>query len=374
VACVLVHIEAKGDQPSPAALSALGDARRIATSLGAVVYAAVVVPVAPRSRRANGRLPTVPPTRAGSGTTPRPGPVPGATDATDPEVDVPDELVTALGRGGADKVVLVAAPMEPVGGDALWSTVGGALASACEELRPSLIVFAATDASADIAPRLAARLGAAYAAHCVVETGPRGEVVFSRKVYGGGFRRRLALDDLDRAAVVTVPPGHAPARGDSSAELLVFDLGAHHDDRVERVGELAPDASASGVGLERARVIVTGGAGVAPSAWPLLERLAAALGGEVGATRAACERGLAPEAREIGLGARQVAPVLYIVCGASGSAGHLGAVSPDAEIVAIDRDPDAPIFRAASYGLIGAIEDVVPRLLEELGGAEAGSS
>ena len=370
MACVLVHIEATGDAPSPAALSALGDARRIASSLGAVVYAAVVVPTAPRARRpqAHARMPTAPPARAGSGATPRPGPIPGGGDATDPELDVPDALVAALGKAGADKVVLVAAPSDPGGrGGATWSTAGAALAGACEELRPNLVVFAASAASADIAPRLAARLGAAFAAHCVVETGPRGEVVFSRKVYGGGFRRRLALDDLDRAAVVTVPPGHEPARGDGEAELLVFELGATRDERVARVGEGAPDVTAGGVALERARVIVTGGAGVAPQAWPLLERLAAALGGELGATRAACERGLAPEAREIGLGARQVAPVLYVVCGASGSAGHLGAVSPDAEIVAIDRDPDAPIFRAASYGLIGAIEDVVPRLLEELG-------
>jgi electron transfer flavoprotein alpha subunit len=370
-----VHIEADGERPSAAALSALGDARRIASSLGAVVYAVVIVPGFDQGRRSYSRLPTIPPV-IGGGSTPKPSRAPSATiapsspsspdDTADGNPDVPDELIEELGKGGADKVVLVAAPIaldEPP----VWATIGAALAGACEELRPALVVFAATAVGADIAPRLAARLGAAFAAHCVVETGPRGEVVFSRKVYGGGFRRRLALDDLDRAAVVTVPPGHAPARGGSDAEILMFELGAKRDARVERVGGDERDPTADGLALEQARVIVTGGAGVAASAWPLLEKLAAALGGEVGATRAACERGLAPAAREIGLGARYVAPVLYVVCGASGSAGHLGAVSPDAEIVAIDRDPEAPIFRAASYGLIGSIEDVVPKLLAELG-------
>jgi electron transfer flavoprotein alpha subunit len=373
VACVLVHIEAEGTLPTPAALSALGDARRIASSLGAVVYAAVVAPTSERARRAWARMPTLPPTTSPTGPTPLPGRAPARVEPSETggvPADIPDELIEALGKGGADKVVLVSAAPS-TGGESplLWSSIGPALAATCDELRPSLVVFPATTAGADVAPRLAARLGAAFAAHCVVETGPRGEVVFSRRVYGGGFRRRLSLDDLDRAAVVTIATGHAPARGGEDAELLVFELGAKRDARVERVGEAEPDVTAAGLPLEQARVIVVGGAGVSATAWPLLARLASALGGELGATRAACERGLAPAAREIGLGARYVSPVLYVVCGASGSAGHLGAVSPDAEIVAIDRDPEAPIFRAASYGLIGAIEDVVPQLLTALGAA-----
>ncbi len=349
MACVLVHIEATGDQPSAAALSALGDARRIATSLGAAVYAAVVVPGAPpttRAGRANARAQT-----------PRPGPPP----ATGLDDETTDRLVASLGRGGADKVVLIVSGSD---GPAIWSSTGPALAAACDHLHPALILFPATPAAADIAPRLAARLGAAFAAHAVVELGPRGEVVFSRSVYGGGYRRRLALDDLDRPVVVTLPIGHAPARGGDDAELLIFDLGPARDRRVEAI---APPRPAPAPPLHEARVIVAGGAGVAAATWPLLEQLAAALGGAVAGTRAACERGFITADREVGLGAQYVAPVLYVACGASGSAGHLGAISPDAEIVAIDRDPEAPIFRAASYGLVGPIEDIVPTLLAALG-------
>lgn len=350
MACVLVHIEVTGDQPSPAALSALGDARRIATALGAALYAAVVVTGAPAAAR------RPEPRASARAQTPAPGPPP----ITGLDDDATDRLVAALGRGGADKVVLI---VSGTSGPAIWSSMGPALAAACNHLHPALIMFPATPAAADIAPRLAARLGAAFAAHAVVELGPRGEVVFSRNVYGGGYRRRLALDDLDRPVVVTVPIGHAGARGGDDAELLIFDLGADRDRRVEAIGEPRPAPSPP---LREARVIVTGGAGVAADTWPLLERLAAVLGGAVGGTRAACERGLVGAEREVGLGAQYVAPVLYVACGASGSAGHLGAISPDAEIVAIDRDPDAPIFRSASYGLVGPIEDVIPTLLAAL--------
>src|SRR5262249_11228823 len=148
----------------------------------------------------------------GGGATPRPGRPPSA-DPHDPDVDVPDELIGALGKSGADKIVLISAPIARKGAPMVWSSIGSALAATCDEPRPGVLVCPATGAAADVAPRLAARLGAAFAAHCVVETGPRGEIVFSRRVYGGGFRRRLALDDLDRAAVVTVALGHAPAHG-----------------------------------------------------------------------------------------------------------------------------------------------------------------
>jgi electron transfer flavoprotein alpha subunit len=76
-----------------------------------------------------------------------------------------------------------------------------------------------------------------------------------------------------------------------------------------------------------------------------------------------CNRGLAPTERQIGIGARSVAPELYIVCAASGSSAHLGAISSDAEIVAIDIDPEAPIFRAASYGIVGDLADILPDLI-----------
>jgi electron transfer flavoprotein alpha subunit len=345
VACVLVHIEADGDTPGATSLEALGEGRRIASSSGATLYALVAVPRggAVGDPRRVARAETLPPF--------------GAEAAT---ASAHQRLVDALGQGGADKVVFVDldGPARPV----LWATIGPALAAACAQLRPALVLLPATAGSHDLGARLAARLGAAYVAEPVLEQGPRGEVVLSRQVYGGGWRRRTSLEDLDRAVVVALPPHRPEARGSDEAEVLLLEVKAATDARVK----LLDDGAADGAGLGRARVVVVAGGGVTASSWPLAEQLAAALGGELGATRALCQRGVAPPAREIGVGARHVAPVLYVVLGASGSAAHLAAVSPDAEIVAVDKDADAPILRVASYGIVGRIEDVVPRMLAAL--------
>jgi electron transfer flavoprotein alpha subunit len=354
VACVLVHIEADGDRPTQSALAALGEGRRIASTLGAALYATAVIP-APDTRERKSRRGST-----GGASARR-----AAATSIERAQHGREELARAIGQGGADKVVLVSA--EGARGPVLWSTSGAALTAACEQLRPALVLFAATSGGSDIAPRLAARLGAAFVADAVIETGPRGEVLFCRGVYGGGFQRRLALDDLERAAVVTVPTGRAPARGGDDAEVMVLDGAGARDRRVVHLG----DSLSEGAGLEQARVVVTGGAGVSAASWPLIAALARALGGEVAATRSACARGLAPPDREVGVGARRVAPLLYVSVGASGSPAHLAGVCPDAEIVAIDRDPDAPIFRVASYGLVGTVEDMVPRLIATLEARDA---
>jgi electron transfer flavoprotein alpha subunit len=331
MACVLVHIEADRDHPTPASLAALGEGRRVASASGATLYAAVVV------SSANGR------------------PRKDAGNAT-----AHDGLVSELGIHGADKVVFVQAtgPTRPV----LWSTVGSALAAACDHLRPALTLLPASSGSHDLGARLATRLGAAYVDGPVVEHGPRGEIVLSRPVYGGSWRRRTSLDDLDRAVVVTLPPGRRIAHGGDDAEVLFLEVRASADPRVRILGE----DEDGGAALERAARVVVAGGGVTAATWPLVGELAAALGAEIGATRTLCARGIAPASREIGVGARHVAPLLYVVLGASGSAAHLGAVAPDTEIVAIDRDPEAPIFRAASHGLVGSIEELVPGLIAAL--------
>jgi len=343
VACVLVHIEADDDQPTPASLAALGEGRRVATSSGATLYACVVLAGELPDKNKLGHASTIPP-----------------FGAADTAASANEALVTALGVHGADKVVFVTAAgaVRPV----MWSTVGAPIAAACTHLRPALVLLPASAGSHDVGARLATRMGAAYVDSPVVEQGPRGEIVLSRPVYGGGWRRRTSLDDLDRAVVVTLPPGRRPARGADEAEVLLLEMRTPGDSRVRLIDEKSDDGAA----LTSARVVVAAGGGVNAASWPMVAELAKALGGELGATRSLCARGIAPPTREIGVGARHVSPMLYVVCGASGSAAHLGAVSHEAEIVAIDRDPDAPIFKLASYGIVGAIEDVVPQLLEQL--------
>ncbi len=325
VACVLVHTEIEGDQPTDHARAVLGEGRRIASSLGASLHAVAVI---------------------------------GAGD----DIPAGHRLVESLGQAGADRVLLVAAERRK---PTLWATIGAALVAACEQVRPSLVLLSANAGGRDIGPRLAARLGGAFFAEPAVEAGPRGEVVLSRTVYGGDLWRRISLDELDVIAVVTLDDRRASTRGDDDAEVVQLDGTNASDARVDVLGD--GDDDDDGAALEHARVIVVAGAGTTAEALKLVAELAVALGGELGGTRTLCQRGLLPLGREIGVGGRRVSPDLYVVCGASGSMAHLGAVSSDAEIVAIDRDPAAAIFKRARWGLVGTIEELVPQLIAALG-------
>lgn len=323
MANILVYIELEGDRPAAASLETLGEGRRIASFLGATLYAV---------------LPCIAPPDYGE-----------------------DDIIAVLGRHGADKVVLTAAP--ELGGPPLHAPFGSALAAVFDQFPPTLFLVGATAGGRDLAPRLAARLGAAFVPEPSVEYGPRGELVLSRTVYGGAFRRRLAADDVERPVVATVTAGsYHPSSGDDEAEVVVVNA----PQNLAAVFQEVSRREDPGAALERARVIVTAGAGVSKEAFAKVRELARALGAEVAVTRGAVERGLDGADREIGVGGRSVAPRLYIACGASGSAAHLAAVSPDAQIVAINRDAKAPIFRVASYGLVGDIAEVVGDLLRAL--------
>jgi electron transfer flavoprotein alpha subunit len=322
LANVVVYIELDGTLPRPTALECLGEGRRIASFLGASLVA--VAPV------------TTPP---GYG---------------------PDDLVAVLSRHGADRVILPVGP--GLEGPALFVSHGQALADACLRVPPALWLCAATPAGRDIAPRLAARLGAAFVAEPSIEYGPRGDLIMARTVYGGQVRRRLSIDELERPVVATLTPGsYQHAAGMTEAELVTIEASAPPS-TVEVVSQ-APDPAP---GLTTARVVVTAGSGVDPARWPLLCNIARALGGEPAVTRTAFERGLGAPERVICLTGRQVAPRLYIACGAAGSPAHLGAVAADSTIVAINQDPEAPIFRVANYGLVGDVAQVLPRLADLL--------
>lgn len=320
MACVLVQTDVADACPTAAARAILGEGRRIASSLGAALYAVAWVP-------------------------------PGQD--TGPAAQA---LAAELGRGGADRVVLIATPRRP----ALWLTRGPALAAVCDEIRPSLVVLPSDAGGRDLAPRLAARLGAVFLADPSVEAGPRGEVVLARRVYDGELWRRVQLDELEQAAVITLSPDRPPAHGADEAELVAVEVETAAGPEV--VGERPSDGGA----LAHARIVVVAGAGVSATTLPLVEALARALGAELAGTRAACTRGIIAADREVGVGARSIHPALYVVCGASGSSAHLGAISSDAEIVAIDRDPRAPIWKAARWGLVGTLEEHVPALLAAL--------
>jgi electron transfer flavoprotein alpha subunit len=118
------------------------------------------------------------------------------------------------------------------------------------------------------------------------------------------------------------------------------------------------------VGLSDADVVVAGGSGCSAANWHLVEQLAAQIGGRVGASRAAVEAGLAPRSRQVGQTGSTVHPRLYIACGISGALQHVVGMKHSSTVLAINRDPNAAIFRFAHYGIVGDVTDVLPRLTQ----------
>lgn len=321
MASILVYIDRDEDRPADGALRVLGEARRLASEAGATLYAAALLP---------------------------------SRDST-------AAWIETLGRAGADRVVLVDVPA--VDGPPIWSSHGRALGAVTRQLRPLLAVFADGPTARELAPRLAAHVGAAFVPDATFERSGKGEVVVARRILAINSRRKVVTDDLGQTVIATLAPWpYAVATGDDDADVIFVDRPPDADDGVEYRGS----RDDPGAALAAARVIVTAGAGVGTAAnLELCKQLADALGGELGSTRPACRRGLGAADRVVGVDAHRVAPQLYIACGASGSAAHLGGVSTDATIVAVNRDPEAPIFKVATYGIVGDISDVVPGLIAE---------
>jgi len=232
---------------------------------------------------------------------------------------------------------------------------------------PRLVIFTGTTAGRDLAPRLAARLQAPLAANVTAIGGDASEIIATRPVLGGRVQSDVRLGgDL---AMLTIGPGAFPkaeATGSSaSIETLDVDFSGAPE-RVRVTGVATVDAG-GGASLANADVIVAGGRGLKePDNFGLIEQLAAAMGGAVAASRAVVDAGWRPHHEQIGQTGKTVAPKLYIAVGISGAVQHNVGMQGSERIVAINRDPDAPIFKIASFGIVGDLFDVLPELTKQL--------
>ncbi|MCL2124477.1 MAG: electron transfer flavoprotein subunit alpha/FixB family protein [Oscillospiraceae bacterium] len=276
-----------------------------------------------------------------------------------------DDAIKAAISYGADQVISVE------GADYEDYSVEGyayALAQIIEKYNPIAFLFGATSNGRELAPRLAARfITGASADSTNIEVGDGGSIQWTRPVYAG---RMLSLVECaaTRPQIGTVRPGIFK-RGEPdmsrTAEIIKEDIalpaGTVRTSIVEKITEAAEGA----VKLEDAEIIVSGGRGLGkPENFSLVKDLADVLGGVVGASRAAVDAGWIPHVHQVGQTGKTVGPKLYIACGISGAIQHLAGMSGSDTIIAINRDPDAPIFEIADYGVVGDIKEVLPAFTE----------
>lgn len=270
-----------------------------------------------------------------------------------------------LGHYGADKVLVAEDPRLEIYTTDAYVSVIAELVKANE---PAVFIMGASVQGKDLAARLAARLGAGMAQDCTALSIENGNLVAIRPIYAGKAYAKVTFGESRPHMATTRPNVMAMNEPDTSRAVQIADASVSLDDAElkTKVLEVLRDESGK-VDLTEADKIVSGGRGMkGPEHYHILEELASVIGATVGASRSAVDAGWRPHSDQVGQTGKVVSPNLYIACGISGAIQHLAGMSTSKVIVAINKDPDAPIFQKANYGVVDDLFKVVPALTEEV--------
>jgi electron transfer flavoprotein alpha subunit len=272
-----------------------------------------------------------------------------------------------LARHGADRLFVCEAEFLELYAPEAYAA---ALADAVRKADADVVLVAATLMGRDVAPRAAARLGVGCLSDLVEVEAPAGGGLRGRRpVYSGKAYAMVSVPATVRPAVATLRPNvfplPPPVEG-RSAEVVVLEPPMKAADLKVRTSRLEKPAEQE-VDVAEASIVVSGGRGLkAPENFSLVRDLARALGGAVGASRAVVDAGWIPHSHQVGQTGKVVSANLYVACGISGAIQHLAGMSSSKVIVAVNKDREAPIFKAANYGIVGDLFEVLPKLTEEI--------
>lgn len=277
------------------------------------------------------------------------------------------ELAKEAFAYGADKVYIVDAPELKN-----FNTDGYAMAfeDLIKTFKPSVILLGATKDGRDIGARVACRVRTGLTADCTglgidAETGL---VAWTRPAFGGNIMATILCPE-HRPQMGTVRPAvfkkPLPDYTKTGEVINVVSKAKPEDIRTKLIDIIK--IAGSSVNLHEAKIIVSGGRGMGkPENFVLVQALADVLGASVGSSRAAVDAGWMPYPHQVGQTGKTVGPTIYFACGISGAIQHLAGMSSSEVIIAINNDPEAPIFGVANYGIIGDVLEILPVLTEEL--------
>ncbi len=274
-----------------------------------------------------------------------------------------DQAKAGLAEHGATKVYVAELPDAA---DCLTTPAVGALAAAVEQASAAAVLIPSSADGKEVAGRLAVRIGSGLITDAVDVTGDSTTIATQQSVFGGSTLVQSTV--THGTPVITVRPNSTPpvaspaaaTRVDLSVQLSDADRGARITDRVaeERAGR--PE-------LTEAAIVVSGGRGVgSPEGFGVVEALADSLGAAVGASRAATDAGWYPHQFQVGQTGKTVSPQLYMANGISGAIQHRAGMQTSKTIVAVNKDPEAPIFELVDFGVVGDLHVVLPQLTEEV--------